>query len=119
MGRIILEGMKFRGHIGTTAEERAAGNDFEITVGYDCNTLRPGLSDNLNDAVDYSKVFDAVSEEMAVECSLIENLGHRLMRRLVTGFPNISNIRLRIRKKYPAVAGHLECSVLELTSASV
>lgn len=116
MGRITLEGMKFRGHIGTTAEERAAGNDFEITVSYDCDTLTPGLSDRLEDAVDYSMIFDAVGREMAVECQLIENLGYRIMRSLEDGFPAISNILLRIRKKYPAVAGQLECSVIELSS---
>lgn len=111
-----MEGMKFRGHIGTTAEERAAGNDFEITVSYDCDTLTPGLSDRLEDAVDYSLIFDAVALEMAVECQLIENLGHRIMRRLTEDFPAISNIHLKIRKKYPAVAGKLECSVIELNS---
>lgn len=116
MGRITLEGMRFRGHIGTTSEERAAGNDFEITVGYDCDTATPGLSDRLEDAVDYSMIFDTVGEEMAVECSLIENLAHRIMRRLTEEYPAISNIHLKIRKKYPAVAGQLECSVIELNS---
>jgi len=114
MGRITLEGMRFRAHVGTTAEERAAGNDFVVTVGYDCDTLTPGLSDNLADAVDYSMIFDAVGQEMAVECNLIENLGHRILDRLTHGFPAISNIYVRICKKYPAVAGELECSVIEL-----
>lgn len=114
MGRITLEGMRFHAHVGTTAEERAAGNDFDVSVSYDCDTLTPGLSDRLEDAVDYSLIFDAVAQEMAVECNLIENLGHRIMRRLTNDFPAISSIHLKIRKKYPAVAGQLECSVIEL-----
>ncbi len=111
-----MEGMRFRGHIGTTAEERAAGNDFVISVSYDCDTATPGLSDRLDDAVDYSLIFDAVGEEMRVECNLIENLAHRILRRLTDGFPAISCIHLKICKKYPAVAGQLECSVIELDS---
>lgn len=114
MGRITLEGMRFRAHVGTSAVERAAGCDFVVTVGYDCDTHTPGLSDRLEDAVDYSEIFDAVGQEMAVECNLIENLGHRVLSRLESSFPAISNIYVRICKKYPAVAGELECSVIEL-----
>ena len=49
MGTIRLEGMKFRAHVGTTDEERRAGNDVDVTVYYDCDTETPGISDNLNE----------------------------------------------------------------------
>lgn len=47
MGRIKLEGMKFRANIGVTELERAAGNDVEVSVSYDCDTDSPGLSDRI------------------------------------------------------------------------
>ena len=114
MGTIRLEGMKFRAHVGTTAEERAAGNDVDVSVSYDCDTWTPGMSDRLEDAVDYSMVYDAVADEMAVECNLIENVAHRILLRLKRDFPVISNIGVIVRKHYPAVSGSLECSVVEV-----
>lgn len=114
MGTIRLEGMKFRAHVGTTDEERRAGNDVEVTVYYDCDTETPGISDNLNDAVDYSKIYDAVAWEMLVECNLIENIAHRILMRIKREFTDISNIGVIVRKHYPAVAGRLECSVVEV-----
>ena len=43
MGKIILNGMKFRTHIGTTEEERNAGNDITINLSYSTDTLRPAF----------------------------------------------------------------------------
>ncbi|MBQ5513708.1 MAG: dihydroneopterin aldolase, partial [Bacteroidales bacterium] len=78
MGTIRLEGMKFHANIGTTDEERAAGNDVDVTVSYECDTDTPGRTDRLEDAVDYSLVYDAVAEEMRKECNLIENAARRI-----------------------------------------
>lgn len=110
-----MEGMRFRGHVGTTAQERAAGNDFVVTLGYDTDTSKAGLSDSLSDAVDYSKVFESVGLEFRVECCMIENLAHRIMSRVIADFsPLIWNVSLRICKRYPSVDGQLEQSVIEL-----
>lgn len=114
MGIIRLEGMKFRANIGTTEQERAAGNDVEVSVSYECDTDTPGLSDRLEDAVDYSLIYDAVAAEVRKECNLIENAAMRILLRLKKNFPLISNITVRFCKYYPAVAGSLERSVVEV-----
>ena len=106
--------MKFRAHVGTTDAERMAGSDVDVTVYYDCDTETPGISDCLDDAVDYSKIYDAVAWEMLVECNLIENIAHRILMRLKKNFAGISNVGVVVRKHYPAVAGALECSVVEV-----
>jgi dihydroneopterin aldolase len=114
MGRIKLEGMKFRANIGVTQAERTAGNDVVVSVGYDCDTDLPGRTDCLEDAVDYSLVYEAVASEMKKECNLIENAAMRILLRIKKEFPMISNIGVRLCKYYPAVAGHLEKSVIEV-----
>jgi dihydroneopterin aldolase len=116
MGVIRLEGMKFRAHVGTTAQERANGNDVDVSVSYDCDTDTPGRTDNLEDAVDYAMVYDAVAKEVGVECNLIENMAHRILLSIKNNFPELSNILVVVRKHYPAVSGSLECSVVEVHS---
>lgn len=114
MGKIILNGMKFRTHIGTTEEERNAGNDITINLSYSTDTLTPGISDDLNDAVDYSLIFQAVKKETLTPCNLIENLAHRILTRLQKEFPQISEVKLQLFKHYPQVDGNLECSGIEI-----
>jgi dihydroneopterin aldolase len=114
MGRIILNGIKFRANIGTTNEERQRGNDITINLSYSTDTLKPGLTDDLNDAVDYSLIFQAVKKETLTPCNLIENLAHRILTRLKKEFPQISDVKLQLFKHYPQVDGELECSGIEI-----
>lgn len=114
MGRIKLEGMKFRANIGVTELERAAGNDVEVSVSYDCDTDSPGLSDRIEDALDYVLVYDAVAEEMKKKCNLIENAAMRILLSIKKKFPMISNITVKFCKYYPVVSGRLNRSVVEI-----
>lgn len=114
MGKIKLEGMKFRANIGVTELERAAGNDVEVSVSYDCDTDSPGLSDRIEDALDYVLVYDAVAEEMKKECNLIENAAMRILLSIKKKFPMISNITVKFCKYYPVVSGTLSRSVIEI-----
>ena len=114
MGRIKLEGMKFRANIGVTEKERAAGNDVEVSVSYDCDTDLPGLSDRIEDALDYVAVYDVVAAEVKKECNLIENAAMRILLSIKREFPSISNITVVFCKYYPAVSGTLSKSIIEL-----
>jgi dihydroneopterin aldolase len=118
MGRIILEGMKFFSHIGTSEEEREAGNEITVNLSYKTDTQTPALSDNLNDAVDYSLIYQTVKNETLTPCNLIENLAWRIMKSLQKNFPEISEIELQLFKHYPRVDGKLEKSGIVLTSTS-
>ena len=108
--------MKFFAHIGTTDAERNQGSDITVNLSYDTETLKAGLSDDLSDAVDYSKIYDTVKHEMSVPCNLIENLAHRIMRELEKKFPTISYIELTLYKHYPKLDGCLEKSGIILTN---
>ena len=110
MGRILLEGMKFRVNIGTTIQERNQGNDITVDISYNCDTLTSGLSDNLKDAVDYSLIYDVIKKETFKPCNLIENLAYRMLHSVKIQFPEISDITLKLYKYYPAVDGELEKS---------
>ena len=117
MGKIILEGMKFRANIGTTKEERDLGNDLTISLSFKCDTLTSGISDDLKDATDYSLVYQNVKKETLIPCNLIENLAYRIMESLKRDFPNISGIDLKIYKHYPPIeGGNLEKSGIEIKS---
>ena len=115
MGRIVLDGMKFFSHIGTTGAERDKGSEVTVDLSYVTETSKAGETDDLSDAVDYSKVYETVKKETEIPCNLIENLAHRIMKSLKRDFPTVSYIELKLFKHYPQVDGCLEKSGIILT----
>lgn len=80
MGRIVLEGIQAWGHHGTLPEERDRGQPFVADVRLDVDTSTAAESDELDDAVDYSKVARAVHGVLAGEpVNLLETLVSRIL----------------------------------------
>lgn len=102
--------MQFRSPIGVSEEERANGNDFSVTISFEADVVRPGITDNINDAVDYSIVYRLIKDEMHQPACLIENAAHRILQRIRLEMPTIGRIRLDIRKHNPPVGGPVEYS---------
>ena len=105
MGRIILSDMRFHSPIGVSAEERKAGNDFSVNISFEADVVRPGISDNIDDAVDYCAVYNLIKDEMEQEANLIENAVHRIMKRLKLEITNIGRLKLEVYKLNPPVGG--------------
>lgn len=84
MGTIIVEGIEAWGHHGTLAEERERGQLFVADVRLDVDTGPAAESDDLADAVDYSRVAGAVHDILAGEpANLLEALVNRILDRVM------------------------------------
>ena len=64
MGIIEIEGMEFYAYHGHFKEEQVVGNKFLVNISIETNCTIAGISDNLNDALDYQKVYTLIKEEM-------------------------------------------------------
>src|SRR4029077_204259 len=53
MDRILLEGMSFEGRHGVRPAERERPQEFKVDVEIDCDLSEPGMSDRIEDTVDY------------------------------------------------------------------
>ena len=109
MGRIILNDMRFHSPIGVLEQERTQGNDFSVNISFEADIIRPGISDDLNDAVDYCAVYNLIKEEMSLPACLIENAAHRILQRIKLEIPRIGRIKLEIFKHNPPVGGPVAC----------
>ena len=65
--RIYLKGMRFYGFHGNRPEERTLGQQFEVNLGIETDTRISGISDNIDDTVNYSDIFKAVQKIVVVE----------------------------------------------------
>jgi len=108
MGLIELEGMEFYAYHGHFREEQVVGNRFIVDLKIGTDTTKAANSDNLNDALDYQKVYNIVSKEMEVKSFLLENIAGRLKEKLINEFPQINYIELRVSKINPPLGGKVQ-----------
>ena len=75
--------------LGVSEEEQINGNDFTVNISFEADTQTPGMSDNIEDAIDYSIVYELIKQEMNISAKLIENVAYRIMKRLKVEIPQI------------------------------
>jgi dihydroneopterin aldolase len=77
--RIVLTGLRVRGHHGVLASERADGQEFVVDAELTVDTRTAAASDDLADTVDYGALASALAAVVAGEpVDLIETLAARL-----------------------------------------
>ena len=114
IGILELEGMEFRAHHGCLERERIAGNDFVVDFRAEIDMSAAAESDNLEDAVNYALIYDAVAEEMTKPSDLLEHVAGRIVKVLAERFPEFVSFSVRVSKKRPPVAGIVQWSRVTL-----
>ena len=114
MDKIILKGLPVGCVIGTLPAERTAPQTLFFDLELYGDFSRAGQTDDLNDAVDYTAVERCV-KDYAAETSfyLLERLAYACGEKLLTQFPLLDRITLRIRK--PDAPVESDCVELEVT----
>jgi dihydroneopterin aldolase len=115
LDKITLKNMKFFAYHGILSEEREKGQNFFIDVELFLDLKKPGESDNLEDTVDYSKIYDMIkhiTEENRFQ--LIEKLAESLTKGIMTSYPFVVEIHMRVRKPEAPINGILDYAEVEL-----
>ena len=103
--KIILRGMQFYAFHGVNPEERAAGQTFLVDLEVQADLRPAGLSDRLEDTVNYSHLYRAVREVMeGPPRELLEALAEAIAQRVLATFPVVS-ARVRVEKTRPPIQG--------------
>ncbi len=96
--RIIIERLELYGRCGVTEEERRKPQLLAVDLELDAAVEPAGLSDCLNDTIDYARVAErVVTLSNSLTCQLLETLAEQLISMLFAEFP-IEHLRLWIRK---------------------
>lgn len=114
MDRIILSGMAFYGRHGVLAAERELGQRFRVDVELTTDLGPSGLSDRLEDTVDYVAAYDIVRAVVEGKAhNLLESLARDIADRL-TGLRGVDRATVRVHKR-PPVPGEFEDVAVEVT----
>lgn len=114
MSKIILENMEFHAFHGCMEHEKQLGNTFLVTLNMKLDTKKAGLSDSLEDTLNYQMVYDVVKAEMAIPSNLIEHVAQRIMDAVMSKFNQIEMIKLKLSKLAPPLGGKVEAVSIKL-----
>lgn len=99
MDKIIIKGLEVFAHHGVYDQEKEKGQRFIINAELYTDTVTAGLSDDIEDTLDYAKVCEYIKDYMVInQVNLLETLVNELSRKLLITFDKISSITLEICK---------------------
>lgn len=112
--RILLTGMRFFGHHGVFPEETRLGQSFVVDVELEADLRRAGLTDDLEQTIDYGKVYGTVKEVVEGRpFKLIEAVAESVAQRVLDGFA-VTGVVVRIHKPGAPIPGPFDCVTVEI-----
>ena len=95
---IEVRGLKLKGRIGVTPEERSAPQPVLVSLAVRCDTRLAAATEELSATLDYARIVDRIAAIVADEdFSLIETLAERIARLLLTD-PRAQDCWVRVSK---------------------
>ena len=116
-GTIKLKGLEFHAFHGVYEEEQQNGNTFLVDIEIKTDVSKSSKSDNLEDTIDYVKIYEAVKTEMKVPSKLLEHVVKRINDSLLTFVQN-SKIKTTVYKMNPPLEGGCKYSAITLKTQS-
>jgi 7,8-dihydroneopterin aldolase/epimerase/oxygenase len=107
MSQIFLEGLEFYAYHGCFREEQLIGTWFNVDVVLWGDFEKAAISDNLEDTVNYLSVYQTLKTEMEVPTKLLETVVVRMLDAVLSGYPLVDKIEIKLSKMNPPLGGKL------------
>ncbi len=108
MGVIEIDNMEFFAYHGCFKEEQLVGNKFLVDLRITTDCLPAAASDNVEDALDYSRAYAIVQEQMKQKSHLLEHVAARILDALYAEFPDMIEAWVKVSKMNPPMGGRME-----------
>jgi dihydroneopterin aldolase len=114
MDLIEIKGIRSYGYTGYFSEEQFLGQWFEVDVIVGIDLQKPGISDNLDDTLDYRSVISSVKQRVSTsKYALIEKLIEVIAEDILKISP-IEEVTIRLTKVSPPIpefGGHITLQI--------
>lgn len=114
MDILALEGMEFFANHGYYSHEKENGGNYEVDVFLNLDLQKAGLSDDLEDTVNYETIYAIVEEVMNDSKNLIEHIAYQIVEQIALQFTEIESVRVKVTKLLPPLKGKVQKSTVEL-----
>jgi 7,8-dihydroneopterin aldolase/epimerase/oxygenase len=106
----------FYAYHGAHEVEQNAGGKFEVDLELWCDLSAAAETDALKQTVDYEQVYACIQNiVLAKKYYLLEALGNTIALGVLTGFPIVAKVMVRVRKPHPPVRGVVDYVEVEIT----
>lgn len=115
MDKIQLNHMEFYGYHGLFNEEKKLGQRFIVDVELETPLKTAGITDDMNNSIDYGKVYKKIKEIVEGEAkNLIEAVAEDIATNLLQTFPPILACLVKVIKPDPPIQGHYESVAVQI-----
>lgn len=112
---IEVRGLKLRGHIGVTADERAHEQSLVISIAARLDTRAASTTDDLSATLDYEEIVRQISKIVSSEeYQLIETLADRIAR-MILEHRHVEDVWVRIAKPHAPLSEEVDEVAVEIT----
>jgi len=105
MGLIHLEGLEFFAYHGFYDEEQKVGNKYSVDIKIRTDLSDARKSDELNSTINYEDIYKLTKKEMEISSRLLEHIAERIIKRVLSKYPDIEDCEVSISKYNPPVGG--------------
>ena len=112
--KVALENVRFSAYHGFYPEEQLTGNEFVVDIETSFKVHDDG-GDELNNTVNYERLFEIASTEMRHTRKLLETVAHGILTQVSNEFAFLQTVKVSIRKMHLPVEGEVGNSLIQLT----
>lgn len=107
--------MGFYGYHGLFPEENRLGQRFYVDATLEVDLKAAGLSDDMNDSINYGQVFEVIKAIVEGEASnLIESVAEKIAEVLFLNFSMLHACTIKVIKPDPPIPGHYQSVAVEI-----
>jgi dihydroneopterin aldolase len=113
--RITLDDMVFHARHGVHEHEKVEAQRFEVDVELFLDLQPAGLEDDLERTLDYGRVYETVRTIVeSTTFNLIEALAEAIAHELLSEFPALEELEVRVRKPEVKLGGPLRSAGVQI-----
>jgi len=112
--KVWLRRVRFYARHGVMPQERTVGGWFTVTVAVGYDLSRAMDSDDVADTLNYARLYELVSREMAVPSQLLEHVAGRIVRAISEEWPQATSVDLWLDKVNPPMGADSEGAGVEI-----
>jgi 7,8-dihydroneopterin aldolase/epimerase/oxygenase len=114
MGKITLKNIRVFAYHGCLVEESKIGSNYRVDLSVSVDLSKSSQSDALADTVDYVALHAIVVEEMAIRSELLENVGSRIISRILKEIAEVTKVTVAVSKLNPPIGGDVEAVMIKI-----
>ena len=103
-----MEGLRFYAYHGAEPQEAIVGAWYTVDITIKTDATDAILNDNLSGTINYAKVAEVIKQQMQIRSALLEHVAGRIAQVLLSDFPAITSLTLKVCKENPPVG--IPCS---------